>query len=275
MGKDPFFIKNEGTVSTNLYRSGGSQLVIGMTTREKGYSEPPYARYNMGFHVGDNKEHVLANRQLLAEDLGFSLETWIAAEQVHANQIEKVTLADRSKGAYELDTAITGTDGLYTTDANVLLVACFADCVPLYFIAKDLSVIGIAHAGWRGTVGEIAGHMISAWQTEFSIRPEEIDVIIGPSIGSCCYEVDDRVIDEINSISDLDHHELVAPSSDGHYQLNLQLTNLRILEKYGVPESNIHTTTYCTSCRTDLFYSHRKEEGKTGRMLGFIGIKRG
>lgn len=272
---DIFDQHQRGLVFTDSYRSPSTPIVVGMTTRELGVSEGSYAHFNMGFHVGDHPSHVLENRERAGEKIGFPIENWIVAEQVHSNKLVSVTGQDRGKGAKELQTAIKKADGLFTTEPGVLLVACYADCVPIYFIAKDHSAVGIAHAGWRGTVGNIAGRMVSQWEEELSISPTDIEVIIGPSIGACCYEVDERVLNEVRALKGLETEELATPSSEGHYQLNLQLTNQRLLEKHGMNQADIHTSSFCTSCRTDLFYSHRKEMGKTGRMIGYIGINRG
>jgi polyphenol oxidase len=272
VSKEPFGNEEVGRVFTDAFQTDHTQVIIGFTTRDKGFSDVPYDRFNLGLHVGDQPDIVIKNRELLADDLKFPLDNWVMGEQVHSNRIERVMSRDRGKGARELSSALPLTDGLYTTDPNLLLLACYADCVPVYFIAPDEKAVGIAHAGWRGTVGEIAGRMIQEWEEELQLSADEIQVIIGPSIGMCCYEVDERVASAVEQLEGVNKEGLLQPTQNGHYQLNLQLTNKRILEKYGVLSSNIYISTYCTSCRTDRFYSHRKENGKTGRMLGYIGI---
>ncbi len=272
MMKEPLDNRVEASVSAT-FKNKHRSVKIGVSTREKGVSVAPYHSFNMGFHVGDQYESVLKNREILANDLAFPLDQWVFGEQIHATHIERVTLKEAGRGVKALDTVIPGADGLYTTDSDLMLAALYADCVPLFFFASDLSAIGVAHAGWRGTVGEIGGKMVTTWHEQLGIEPNKISVIIGPSIGSCCYEVDDRLADEVHRISGIDHSGLVVPSKPGHYQLDLQSTNRRILEKFGVHPSNIHMTQYCTGCRTDLFYSHRQEKGQTGRMVGYIGIE--
>jgi polyphenol oxidase len=269
---EPFGSDEPGRVYTEAYQTDHTQIIVGFTTRDKGFSDIPYDQFNLGLHVGDQPDVVIKNRELLATDLKFPLDNWVIGEQVHSNRIERVDLSDRGKGARKLSSAIPLIDGLYTTKSNLLLVACYADCVPVYFIAPDGKAVGIAHAGWRGTVGEIAGRMIQEWEKELQLSADAIQVIIGPSIGMCCYEVNDRVASAVEQLEGINKEGLLESTQNGHYQLNLQLTNKRILEKYGVQSSNIYISTYCTSCRTDRFYSHRKENGKTGRMLGYIGI---
>lgn len=276
MALEPFDQHETGRVYSNRYITNDYKVIVGMTTREKGVSLPPFAHFNMGLHVQDDSNAVLSNRELLASDLSVPLSNWIVGEQVHANRLFRVSTVEAGRGAFDFNTAIPDVDGLYTSEPGLMLAACYADCVPIFFISQDASVVGIAHAGWRGTAGEIGGRMVEKWREEFGISPDSIDVIIGPSIGPCCYEVDDRVVQEIHNLPGIDQVDLAVPvpARPGHYQLNLQLTNRRILEKHGVRSSNIHTSNFCTSCRTDLFYSHRKENGQTGRMFGYVGIER-
>jgi YfiH family protein len=133
-------------------------------------------------------------------------------------------------------------------------------------------MIGVAHAGWKGSVGQIAQKMIDTWGQE-GIRPEEIYVAIGPSICEKCYIVDQHVINFVEK-------SLVEGSaftynliSEGQYSLNLQELNKQILLASGVPEQNILQTGLCSSCDQEEFFSHRRDKGRTGRMMSFIGWK--
>ncbi|TCP29103.1 hypothetical protein EV207_11225 [Scopulibacillus darangshiensis] len=278
MTSERFSIKAERFLTTeSIYLSNNSALVLGITTRDGGVSRVPYATLNMGYHVKDHHEAVLENRQRLGEDLKMPLENWVAGEQIHDTKITRVSENDRGKGARDYDSVIKGTDGLYTTQSNLLLTACFADCVPIFFYTKKQPAVGVLHAGWKGTVGSIASKMIRIWHEELGISPDDINVIIGPSIGPCCYEVDKRVLKQVQQLDNDVDLKGVYHSSDrtGRYMLDLQGLNKRILMNAGVPGQNIHITNYCTGCRTDMFFSHRKENGKTGRIMGFIGIVKG
>jgi len=235
----------------------------------------PYASFNMGYHVGDVAESVTNNRLRLGELLHISGSQWITPEQVHGNAVMRVSKRQGGRGALDIESAIPACDGLYTTDQDVLLTACFADCVPVFFYAKRFPAIGIAHAGWKGTSEEIVGEMVRAWVDEFRLDPEEIYAVIGPSIGSCCYEVDDKVIKAVQMLPEVDVSRAIEEKNNGKYMLNLKLINQLILQKYGLLEKNISVSHYCTGCRTDLFFSHRMEKGRTGRMLGYIGLLSG
>lgn len=258
---------DESILSIKEWEDSG-HLVAGMTTRRGGVSEKPFHSLNVGFHVGDRDEDVLTNRRIIAKKLSIPLEQWVVGNQPHGNQIYKVQADDASRGALTEKTAIEGVDGLYTDERGILLVSMYADCVPLYFYAKEKQMVGIAHAGWRGTVANIAGKMVTTWYQE-GIEPSEIRVFIGPSIGSCCYEVSKDVINEINRL----HLDIkVTKNQSGKDMLDLQLVNKKLLMKAGVRREAITMSSFCTSCHNTYFYSHRKEKGQTGRMMAYIGL---
>ncbi|MGE6258670.1 peptidoglycan editing factor PgeF [Heyndrickxia sporothermodurans] len=261
--EDEFFIIEE-------WNQIDSNVVAGFTTKNGGYSKNEYLSLNCGFHVGDDRNDVRKNRILLSNKLGFPIEGWVGAEQTHETQIVKVEDLQRGKGSIEYESSIKHTDGLYTDKANTLLTLCFADCVPLFFFAPK--VIGIAHAGWKGTVNGIAKEMVRKWTSE-GISLVDIKVVIGPCICKDCYIVDNRVINQVkqwmDSTSFLPYKEITS----GQFQLDLRKLNQIILEKSGILSENISITDYCTSCENSEFFSHRRDQGKTGRMLSFIGLK--
>ncbi len=256
------------------WTSRNPRLVAGITTRNGGASSPPFLSLNMGLHVNDDPGLVLQNRERLADVTGMPLSSWVSGEQVHGVNVAKVGRSDRGSGAENQATAIPGSDGLYTMETDVLLTAFYADCVPLFFYAPDHNFLGLAHAGWRGTVSDMAGKMVEAYADKEGLPPEDMYAAIGPAIGSCCYEVDQAVIDAVNSIAP-DCPEAVYKNSgrDGHFMLDLKELNRYLLIQAGIAENNITVTDYCTSCSDNLFFSHRRDKGKTGRMLSFIGMK--
>jgi|GEM_PF-2291280 Uncharacterized conserved protein len=166
-------------------------VVAGMTSRvgPDGGPEP----FNLALHVDDDPQRVVARREALCRVLGLPPEAFTCTEQVHGNRIVRVTAQDRGRGRLARETAFPATDGMHTDVPNVLLAAFFADCVPLFFLDPVRRVIGIAHAGWRGTVLDVAGEMVRSLAVHYGTRPRDLRVAIGPSIGPCCYEVDERV----------------------------------------------------------------------------------
>lgn len=250
------------------------QLIAGFTTREGGESKLPYSSFNLGLHVHDEEISVIKNREKLASQLHFPTSNWVCTEQIHDNHIKKVSKLDAGKGVHHYTDSIKGTDGIYTSDHNILLTSAYADCVPLYFYAPTKQLIGLAHAGWKGTVKDIAGKMVQLWTEQEKVAPEDIYVTLGPAIEKCCYVVDDRVIDQVKNIISENQFFPYEEICKGQYRLHLKQLNHYLLRQAGVPENNILISSYCTSCKNDLFFSHRKDGGKTGRMLSFIGFRK-
>ncbi|SFA75260.1 MULTISPECIES: peptidoglycan editing factor PgeF [unclassified Bacillus (in: firmicutes)] len=267
---EPFVKQNEQYYSIKNWVEQYPGLVAGFTTKNGGSSKDSFQSQNFGFHVGDNLTDVCANRESLAKSIRVPLEKWVGAEQTHGIRIKKVTSEDCGKGSYAYDDSIKDTDGFYSTEKGILMTLCFADCVPLYFIAPEKKMIGIAHAGWKGTVHGIGAKMVSTWQQE-GIDVERISVIIGPSICKKCYIVDDYVITFVQNTLEHVEKKPYNQIQEGQYTLDLQELNKQLLMKQGIKEDQILTTTYCSSCHQDEFFSHRRDNGKTGRMMSFIG----
>ncbi|WLD95078.1 peptidoglycan editing factor PgeF [Alkalihalobacillus sp. AL-G] len=262
-------------ISPFTSNNSGTSTAAGISTRHGGVSSSPYHALNLGLHVGDCTEDVVENRHRLAKEVGIPLSRWVFGEQVHAATIHKVTARDCGKGSKSCETGIMGVDGFYTRESKLVLAAAFADCVPLFFSTKQTSLIGIAHAGWKGTVSQIGSKMVNMWVVDEKMRVEDIEVVIGPSIQACCYEVDDRVISKVNEVLHPGDPLPYTINQNGTYQLNLQQLNKLILIKAGVLSEKIQVSSRCTSCQVDNFFSHRKENGKTGRMLAFIANHKG
>ncbi|MCG6175187.1 peptidoglycan editing factor PgeF [Anoxybacillus sp. LAT_31] len=251
-----------------LLFDGWENVSVAFTTKRGGVSTGAFATLNLGMHVADDCDVVYENRKKVAEQLNVSLDRWVCADQVHGVHIEKVTNNHAGKGVRAYDTAVPHTDGLYTNERQLMLALCFADCVPLYFFSPSKKLIGLAHAGWKGTVHNIAGEMVKRWNEEGA---DDIYVVIGPSIGRCCYVVDDRVIEFVQKALVNSPQSLYNETSKGQYALDLKEMNKQLLQQAGVPSERIAVSSYCTSCEQSLFFSHRRDGGKTGRMMALIG----
>lgn len=248
-------------------------LVAGFSLRTSGFSQNPYASCNLGLHVGDQQESVIKNRRSLAERLGFDFDAWSSSEQVHGTRVFYMTEEWRGSGRENQNEAIKDTDGIYTDKPDILLTSFYADCVPLLFLDPQRRAVGLAHAGWKGTVGLIAGEMVTAFGKQFNSKPDDLFVAIGPSIGGCCYEVDEHVMQHVRR-SVPEWQQCATAKENNRFMLDLPACNQQILEQAGVQTNRIWRTSWCTHCRTDLFFSHRKEAGKTGRMASFIGWRK-
>lgn len=249
-------------------------LVAGFTTRMGGISQSPYQSLNCGLHVNDDSQHVIQNREHLCRLLKFPFESWTCANQVHGNHVAIIDKQMIGSGRYSQAEAIPDTDGLLTAAEQILLTSFYADCVPLLFLVPEKRMIGIAHAGWKGTALNISQKIVESLNNHFNVKPDRIKAAIGPSIGGCCYEVDDRVISSLSPhFPDQLKDPFVSQKENGRYTVDLKQVNRLLLIKAGVPAEQILTSKLCTGCRTDLFFSHRMEGGKTGRMAAFLGLR--
>lgn len=248
-------------------------LTTGFTTRQA---------KNIALHVGDEIEAVINNRRRIATLLGWPFEAFTCAEQVHGNHVQVVTQAEAGKGREVRSDAIQSTDALITNEENILLVMFYADCVPLYFYDPVTKSMGLAHAGWKGTVSEIAIHTLRKMCDTYGAKPENIVAAIGPSIGSCCYEVDESVLQQVRPLLEDSHMGnqslkdqciIQNKKSTSRAYLDLKHLNRHLMIKAGILPSNIEISSLCTSCRSDILFSYRKENGVTGRMMSWMGRK--
>lgn len=268
---EPFVLQNETALFVKVWSNKFTGLRAGISTRNGGVSELPFESLNLGLHVNDKQEMVIQNREIFAKQNNILIDNWICPEQIHGNQIKKVSKADIGKGVYSLNDLVEKVDGLYTLEKGITLTAGFADCVPLFFFAPNQKLIGIAHAGWKGTVGNIVKAMVNAWEQE-GVAPSEIHTVIGPSICHNCYIVDNVVIRKVDQALHQDSIRPYEEITSGQFLLDLKELNKQLMIQAGILLENIEITSYCTSCHNDIFFSHRKERGATGRMMAFITL---
>lgn len=264
---EPFEIQHPSYLELNEWQRMHPGLKVGFTTRKDGVSKSPFHTFNLGLHVNDNDSDVIINRKKLAEHVGVSLSKWVCGTQIHGTQIKIVKSTDRGRGSYQVMDGIEDTDGLITKKRGLLCTAFFADCVPLFFFDPQTMYIGIAHAGWKGTVKGIGSQMVKAL-TSVGVDPRHLLICIGPCISGEKYEVDQRVIEQIDEEF---YPHTVKMLENNRYLLDLKQLNVENLLQSGVLRHNISITKYCTYSDADLFFSHRRDHGKTGRMLGYIG----
>ncbi|ACB84896.1 peptidoglycan editing factor PgeF [Natranaerobius thermophilus] len=245
------------------------QVMIGFSTRYGGVSKPPFNSLNLGFSVPDNPANVVENRIRFVKALGANPYHAVIGNQIHSNQVTVV----KEPGSIDMitnpDSGIANTDGLITDSSNIMLLGSFADCVPLYFYEPDRSLIGIVHAGWRGTWQGIAIQAVEKIKQEGG-SVSRLKVIIGPSIGPCCYQVGKELYEQWGKGED---REQVFKNKQGYWFLDLWRANKLLLKRAGVPSENILSGELCTMCNHDLLFSHRKGGKYTGRMMGLISLK--
>ncbi len=259
---------------------------------------------NLGFTASDDADNVIANRQQFLQAIvnspgltntqlpGKSSPRLVTLKQIHSSLMRRV---DAVPAAASTNPPLQG-DGLLTAKKGAFLGIQTADCIPILIADRRNRAVAAFHAGWRGTLRRIVEHGVGRMRLEFGSRPEDMIAAIGPGIGACCYAVGDEVRSEFESqfayapqlfseVFDSDPirekypmlfltarapgHSSLGPS----LHLDLKEANRRQLVDAGLRPEDISLIPDCTSCRTDLYFSHRAEHGFTGRMLSVIGIQ--
>jgi len=190
-------------------------------------------------------------------------------------------------------------DALMTSEPGILLTIRTADCLPVLLVDKRLRAIAAIHAGWRGALARVIEKTVGEMRRAFGSRPADLLAVLGPAIGRCCYEVGDEVVDAFHGQfkeSDSFFHKPVSGAEPQRSELRYELLfhtqappghrrephGLHLdlaavaraqLLAAGLNPSVIHASDYCTVCRPDLFFSHRRDSERAGRMMAGIGIK--
>ncbi|GMK40159.1 laccase domain protein [Paenibacillus sp. CCS19] len=263
----------------DAWENADARITAGFTTKLGGVSGGQWSSLNMGLHVGDRDEDVVTNRKRLTDALGWPFTAFTCAEQVHSDSVHIVTAEDIGRGRDSRQSALQDTDALVTNVRGVLLASFYADCVPLYFYDPVHKAVGLAHAGWKGTASEIACRTVETMQQAFGTDPSQLLGAIGPAIGGCCYEVDGPVIGRMESLCSgfagtPAVESMIRRTQDGKAMLDLKEINRQIMIKAGILPTHIELSSWCTSCRSDLLFSHRAEHGATGRMASWIGMEK-
>lgn len=241
----------------------------GFSSRLGGVSTGEYFSLNLGFKRNDSPEKVKENFIRFCKALDIQPEQTVFSDQIHKNKV--VAVNEKHKGmGFARQSEIQGTDGLVTDCPGVALVTYYADCVPLFFLDPVHKAIGLSHSGWRGTVAKTGQKTFKAMQNHYGTKPEDCLVGIGPSIGPCCFEVDSPVANEFIDTWPEYGDRIVRSSGKAKFTVDLWEANRIQLEELGVPNNNIITAALCTSCNTDIFFSHRKEKGRTGSMAAVL-----
>lgn len=242
------------------------------STKLGGVSSGEFESMNLSFGRGDSNENVIENYKRLCSSVGFEFDTLVASAQDHNNIVRCVTHKEYGIGITKAKD-MQSVDALVTNEKNVTLVTYYADCTPLFFIDTNKKVIGLAHAGWRGTVKRIGAEVVETMKNNYGSNPLDIVVAIGPAISSCCYEVDEQCCKYFKDMTDLETEKFIEVKPKGKYMLNLLEANKQIVEKVGVLDENIIVSDVCTMCNSDLLWSHRATNGKRGGMSAFMCIK--
>ncbi len=227
-------------------------------TRQGGVSLPPYDTLNLSHRNGDREEFVSKNKNLIGEAFHFDPGQLVLLNQMHQDKILLIKERLNSlPSLLEYDAIITNLPGF-------LISILTADCVPIFVVDQKKKVIAAVHAGRQGTALHITLKVLKKMEEDFGCSLKNLLIAIGPSIGSPCYEIDERVF----------HPEWVPFSTsrgEGRWVVDLAQINITQMKQEGMKEEQISWINLCTHCQFDLFFSYRRE-GRTGRQLSFIGI---
>jgi len=233
----------------------GAGVAAAFPTREGGVSAAPFASLNLGLSVGDAPADVLENRRRLCAAVGVPQERLVVPGQVHGTTLAWVGDAEAGRGACDRETVIHDHDGLLTAAPGLGLVVSYADCVPVVIAARgaDGPEFAVVHAGWRGMLGGIVGQAAAA----LARRGRLLGAVVGPSIGPCCFSVDEGLRARFDER---------FPGSAGELTVDLWACAARDLEGAGVPPAGVTVAALCSAGEA-RFFSHRRDAGSTGRHL--------
>ncbi|HUV74255.1 MAG TPA: peptidoglycan editing factor PgeF [Anaerolineae bacterium] len=241
-----------------------AEMLHAVFTRLGGVSRPPYRALNVGNSLGDDPKAVEENHGLVWHALAVQSAGVVTARQVHGNRVAIV-------GTKDGGSIVPQTDALITSEEGVTLMLRFGDCLPILLYDTRRRVVGLGHAGWRGTAATVASRMVSAMIDSFGSDPADVLAGLGPAIGPCCYEVGDEVVQAIKPTLHR-WQEAIRPYRDGHFSLDLWEANRQQLRDRGVTQ--IETGNVCTACHAGEFFSHRADRGETGRFATLMGLRK-
>jgi polyphenol oxidase len=236
------------------------EIIAVESNRKGGVSKAPFSSLNLGLYTDDKPENILENRKIFFENLGIKMSRVTQSYQVHKDKILKVT---RSK-VYE------GYDALITENSNTFLSVTVADCTPILIYDAKNQAVAAVHAGWKGTVLDITAKTIQRMREEFKTNPRDCYVYVGTCIDENSFEVGE----DVAAMFTIDLKRLDKSGRKPRFYVDLKKANVTQLLKCGVPENQIEVSPYSTVLDNDAYFSHRKEKGKTGRMIALIGVKK-
>ncbi len=240
-----------------------AQVTHAVFTRLGGKSSGDFSSLNVGQELGDDPPTVQENLHLIFQTLGLNSARVATARQVHGARVTVV-------GADQRGTAQPQTDSLISAEPGTCLLLRFADCLPLMLYDPVRRAIALVHAGWRGLVAGVVRNTVLRLQHAFACRPRDLVAGLGPTIGPCCYEVGPDLILKLQRVFD-DPRQFLLPQPPGTPHFDLPGAVRWQLRQEGVQQ--IEASGMCTACHTDEFFSHRAEQGRTGRFAAVLALR--
>jgi YfiH family protein len=240
-------------------------LQAGFTTRNGGSSRPPYNSLNLGQNTDDANHNVEANRTAFARAFDLPPHNLLTVRQVHGTDILILDEPNPDVSHFQQ----VESDAIITDQKNIMIGVLVADCYPVLLFDPDKEVAAAIHVGWRGAAAGLIGRTVAAMTSHFGCRPESLQAAIGPGIGAHKYAVDRPVRDAFRQGSG-DWEAITEEIALGEWRLDLKKSCHRQLEKTNILSQNIEAVEECTCCHRELFFSFRRDNGKTGRQIGFM-----
>ena len=243
-------------------------VVNAFTTRLGGVSSGEFESLNLAVSRGDDRDCVRSNYGIICGALGISPASLAFSRQVHGDAVRAVTSADIKQDLF--DPVPYEADGLMTDERGVSLIIHIADCEGILLYCRKPEAVAAVHAGWRGTVADIAGKAVAAMQREYGCDPGDIVAALAPCASVCCYEVGPEVVEAVERLP-IDVKDLVVPTRDGHAKIDIKGINAALLRRAGVRD--IYVSPDCTMCLPDKYWSHRITAGRRGAQACIIALK--
>ncbi|MGH2533856.1 MAG: peptidoglycan editing factor PgeF [Thermomicrobiales bacterium] len=257
-----------GLLAVSNLLSSVPGVLHGVTSRVVGLG---IADGNVGYGAPRDRADAWAMRHAWCRAIGINPERLITAHQVHGSSVSLVSADQAGQGAMPGSTPVAAADALITRDAGVALMTLHADCQPILIVDRENPAIASVHAGWRGTVQDVAGATIAAMETAFETRPDGVVAFLSPSIGACCYEVGNEVVEAWREQA-RDDADRALRAGPRRLHLDIKAANRFLLERAGVPDENIEASDVCTRCQGREWFSHRGQGPHTGRFGAIIAL---
>jgi polyphenol oxidase len=261
-------VRNKRSLTVSL--PDDAQAVMAFSLRSGGTSPAPFDSLNFSVQHGDITENVSSNMEAFSNDLGIDPENIVTTRQVHRSDFVSFdSVPDRPPAA----------DALITKRPGIFVGVKTADCLPILIIDPRTKTAAAIHAGWRGTVLRITRRIVRHLIDNLDVNPENLIAVLGPAIGPCCYEVDEKVLDPFRrNLPDAERFitakslESAAAKNKISMRVDLCEANRWELIEARIPEENVICLRMCTSCKRDLFFSYRRDGSKSGRHMAVAGF---
>lgn len=254
-----------------LVQSGSfpqNEVFYGFSTRNGGVSKAPYSALNLGLSRDEPRENILRNFHILCDAFNLEYERLVIVNHEHGSNVIQVDSTHCGRGLSR--EPLPFCDGLITNDPSVTLVTAHADCGAIFLYDGANRAIGLAHAGWKGTLKRVGTELVRSMQNAFGTRPADLIAATGPCICFDCFEVGAEIGEQF--VGEFGCERIAKPGRAGKAYVDIRAAIEIQLEECGILPQNISLMPLCTFERSDLFYSYRRDKAKTGAMVSVLKL---